>query len=293
MEIQLVLDAGAVLAETPIWDERIKKLYWTDLFEGEVHQFDPSTKIDICVKTNGLIGSAIPCESLGKVIAVVDTGIYVVDMDTGEMKLIVNPEPNRDENRYNDARCDARGRIFISSVSKLYGSDDYKPDMLGAFYMVDTDNTVTKLVDGINQYNGIVFDKKNENMYVVDTFNQKIIRFPYSPEQGVTGKGEEVISFSEMPDGLSIDSEDNLYVCHWAGKITVWSTKDYTLIKTIDFPCSNVCCGGFAGSDKKDFYVATSRFSQSDEHPDIKAGAGGIFKLRNEIEGRFDYFYHI
>lgn len=287
----MVLDAGVVLAETPIWDNRIKKLYWTDLFQGTIHCFDPQTKKEICVETNGLIGSAIPCKTVGKVIAVIDTGIYMVDMETGTMDFIVNPEPNQEGNRFNDARCDARGRIFVSSVSKLYGTDEYQPDMLGAFYMVDTDNTVTKLADGINQYNAIVFNKANTYMYVVDTYNQKLLRFAYDLEKGATGKAEEVISFTEMPDGMSIDSEDNLYVCHWSGKITVWSTKDYSLIKTIKFPVTNVCCGGFGGSNKKDFYVATSKYGQADNHPDIKAGAGGLFCFQNDIEGRYDYFY--
>ena len=41
----------------------------------------------------------------------------------------------------------------------------------------------------------------------------------------------------------------------------------------------------------KDFYIATSKYGQDENHADVKAGAGGIFKLRNEIEGRSDWYY--
>jgi hypothetical protein len=36
MSFDLALDCRVVLAETPIWDPRLRKLYWTDLFEGAV-----------------------------------------------------------------------------------------------------------------------------------------------------------------------------------------------------------------------------------------------------------------
>ena len=54
MGFELAIDSRVVLAETPIWDPRLKKLYWTDLFEGTVHRFDPATGQDECVLTCGV-----------------------------------------------------------------------------------------------------------------------------------------------------------------------------------------------------------------------------------------------
>lgn len=292
MSVKLVLDARVCLAETPIWDNRIKKLYWTDLFEGTVHIFDAVTSENVSVETNCMIGSAIPCQTTGKVLVAIDSGLHILDVASGELDLVADPNQNNPQNRYNDTRCDAKGRLFTSTVSKLYGTAEYTPDMLGAFYMVDTDNSVSTVVDGINQYNGIVFDQKNENMFVIDTYNQTLLRFSYDLEKGAIGAPEVVINFEAMPDGMSIDIEDNLYICHWNGTITIWETKGFSKIKTIQMPVSYVCCGGFGGDDRKDFYVATSKFAQPDDHPDVKAGAGGIFHLRNEIEGRSDWYYH-
>ncbi len=48
MGFALPIDSRVVLAETPVWDPRLKKLYWTDLFEGTVHRFDPATGRDEC-----------------------------------------------------------------------------------------------------------------------------------------------------------------------------------------------------------------------------------------------------
>ena len=84
-----------------------------------------------------------------------------------------------------------------------------------------------------------------------------------------------------------MDANDNLYVCHWSDKrrISVWSLKDYALVKTLPFPVKHICCGGFAGDDLRDFYVATSKFWLPEGDPDFSAGAGGIFRTRTDVPG--------
>jgi sugar lactone lactonase YvrE len=296
MDFELAIDSRIMLAETPIWDSRINKLYFTDLFEGTVHRYDPQTGTNESVETNSLIGSAVPCDIVDKLLVAVEDGMMILDFNTGEMELVVTPEPNTGEFRYNDTRCDPAGRIFTSSVSRKYGSPEFDPEtMSGKFYMIDTDGSVVVLVDKIAQYNCIVFDSACQNLYVVDTYNHKLLRFDYSIEKGAGSSPEVVIQFDDMPDGASVDSEDNVYICHWSDKrhITVWSLKDYSLIKNILFPVKHICCGGFAGRDMKDYYVATSKFWLPDGDPDFDVGAGGIFKARVDIAGNADYFYKI
>lgn len=296
MNFELAVDSRIVLAETPIWDPRIRKLYWTDLFEGTVHRYDPETESDESVETNSLIGSAVPSDIADKLLVAVDDGMMLLDFNSGEMELIVAPQPNNGEYRYNDTRCDPAGRIFTTSVSKQYGSPEFDPDtMSGKFYMIDNDGSVVVLVDKLVQYNCIVFDNDCKNLYVVDTYNKKLMRFDYSVENGASGPPEVVIEFDDTPDGVSVDSEDNIYVCHWSDKqhITVWSLKDYSLVDSIRFPVKHICCGGFGGDDMKDFYVTTSKFWLPDGDRDYDAGAGGIFKARSEIAGNLDYFYKV
>lgn len=295
MDFKLVIDSNIELAETPIWDERVKKLYWTDLFSGEVHQYDPATKEAKAWPTKEWIGSAVPTNDPNKIMCVAGNGLHVLDLETGELEFVVDPEPGNDKNRYNDSRCDAKGRVFISSVAKTYGGEAYTPDQTGAFYMVDTDKSVKKIVDGINQYNAMVWNADNTKMYVVDTYNEALLEFDYDLEQGPTSQPRVVISFKDregMPDGLSIDTEGNFYVCHWSKKISVWNAK-FELVKTIEFPVEYVCCGGFAGEDMKDFYVATSKYCYDEEQLKANPGAGGTFVARSEIAGRKDYFYQL
>lgn len=294
MEIKLIKDYGVELAETPIWDPRIKKLYWTDLFTGDVHRFDPQTGNDEVFKTGKLIGSAIPCDDVDKLLVAVEGGLYILDTVTESMQFIVDPDNGNDQNRYNDTRVDANGRIFASSVSKLYGTDYYTPDMLGNFYMVDVDGSVKTIETGINQYNGIVWNSGNTKMFVVDTYNQLLIEYNYDINYGPVSEKRTAIDFKEqgMPDGMSIDEDDNLYICHWTGIISVWD-KNMNLKETIEFPVEYVCCGGFGGEDMKDFYVASSKYCYTEEDLKRNVGAGGLFAARSQVRGTLDNYYKL
>lgn len=294
-EFLMVYDANVTLLETPVWDARTQRLYCTDLFTGDVHAYDPSDgKVVIYRTGGGMIGSAIPASDENKLLCATEKGICLYDLTSGLLCVVADPNGGNSENRYNDTRVDTRGRIFASTVSKLYGTSDYRPDMLGAFYMVDTDGSVKTVVEGINQYNCIVWNTADTEMFVIDTFNGKLLSFDYDIERGpVSGPRERLdLNGIGMPDGLSIDTNDNLYICHWAGKISVWD-KTLSPVRIIDFPVSQVCCGGFGGAAMKDFYVATARYAYTEEQLADRRGAGGLFRADAETAGTGDHFYPI
>lgn len=295
MDFRLEIDARIELSETPIWDPRVKKLYWTDLFSGDVHQYDPETKVDKMWPTKEWIGSAIPTSDPDRVMCVLEDGVYLLDLTTGDLQFVVDPEPGNTKNRYNDSRCDSKGRIYISSVAKTYGTDAYTPDQRGAFYMVDTDQSVKKIVDNINQYNDMTWNLDETRMYVVDTYNETLLEFDYDVDKGPIGEPRIALRFKGkegMPDGLSIDQEGNLYICHWTKQISVWSSQ-MERIDSLDFPVEYVCCGGFGGEDMKDLYVSSSKFFYTDEDLAQNPGAGGVFVAKSPIAGRKEFFYPI
>ncbi len=294
MNFDLVLDTSFEIAETPIWDERIGKLYYTDLFTGDVHRYDPESKEGEVWKTNALIGSAIPTDDSDKLFCALETGMHLLDLKSGKLEFLCDPENGNEANRYNDTRIDPKGRIFTSSVSKLYGTDDYRTDMRGSFYMIDTDMSVHVVEKDINQYNAIVWNADATKMYVIDTFNQTLVGFDYDIDNGPIGNGRVMVEFGAlgMPDGMSIDSEDNLYVCHWTKQISVWD-KNLNLKETIQIPVEYACCTGFGGKDMKDLYLATAKYCYSEEQLKANQGAGGMFCAKSAVQGVGDHFYQV
>lgn len=295
MDITLVHDTNVILLETPIWDIRKKRVYCTDLFSGDVHAYDLSTATGIVYHTGGgMIGSAIPCSDENKLLCALECGICLFDMTNGSLKRIADPNSGNKENRYNDTRVDAKGRIFTSTVSKIYGTSQYSPDMLGDFYMIDTDGSIKTIVKGINQYNCIVWNSDNTEMFVIDTFNKTLLSFDYDISVGPVSEPKKRLDLSwiGMPDGMSIDSEDTLYICHWTGKISVWDKSLFTS-NIINFPVNQVCCGGFGGDTLQDFYVTTARYAYTPEQMADRRGAGGLFRMNMKTVGTADNFFPI
>lgn len=294
MNFKVVLKSDLELIETPIWDYRKRGIYWTDLFGGAVHFYHPETGSDQVWETGKLIGAAIPTTDEGKLLCSLEDGLYILDLETGAMQFLVNPEPGREDNRFNDTRVDGRGRIYLSSVSKKYGTDDYRPDMTGSFYMVDTDGSVHVIEEGICQYNAIVWNHDSTKMYVVDTYHESLRMYPYDLDEGITGPGQTVIRFTGqgMPDGMSIDSEDHLYICHWTGVISEWDPQ-YRLVGEIPSPVEYACCTGFGGDELKDLYLATSRYCYGEAELKKNPGAGGLFVAGCKRKGTMDFYYPI
>jgi len=293
MKFELVHDANVFLAETPIWDRRNKCLYWTDMFKGDIYEYNPAAGLERKWSTGRVIGSAVPSENPDILFTALEDGMYRMDKASGALSPIVSPEPGNTKNFHNDSRIDSEGRIFTSTVAHSYITPSYTADQKGAFYQIERDGTVKKLLDGVNQLNCMVWNLDNTRMWVADTYNKRLLEWNYDPAQGATGSYRVVLDFNGKqgtPDGMSVDIEGNLYICHWSGKISVWD-KNLTWKEDMSFPVDQVCACGFGGEDMKDFYVTTARFNYTPEQLKDRCGAGGIFAARSSIAGLPSYFF--
>lgn len=293
MEFIQKIPGNVQLPETPTWDERIQKLYWTDLDSGDVHRYDPDSGKEEIWHTGEMIGSAIPCDDLNKLLCVLKSGVYLLDLQTEKLEFVADPANGNPAVRYSDSRVDAAGRLYVSTVATTYGSDAYTPDQTGGFYCLERDGTVKVIDPAINQYNTVIWNCDNSKMYVADTYNECLLAFDYSVEKGVLSKGRKLLDFRGnygMPDGMSMDVDDNLYICHWTGQISVWN-HDLQEQELISFPTPQVTCGGFGGKDMKDFYVGSGSWGYSEQDKFDHPGCGGFFVARSEIAGMPYYRY--
>lgn len=295
MDFTIAVHSTIELAETPIWDERKQCLYWTDLFGGRVHRYTPDTKSDEFWETNSLIGSAVPTDDPDRVLCALATGMHLLNTKDGTLTFVTDPKGGDPNFRYNDTRVDAKGRIFTSTMSTKYGTPEYDPDvMTGNFYRVDPDGSVHIVQAGIQQFNCMLWSPDNTVLYVVDTYHKKLLTASYDLESGEAGPLTVALDCAElgMPDGMAVDCEGNLYLCHWAGHITVWS-PDFRLIDDIPFPVEYATCCGFGGADMKTLFVTSSHRRYTPEKIRQYPDAGSTYQLRREIPGCADHFFKI
>ncbi|MEM8552990.1 MAG: SMP-30/gluconolactonase/LRE family protein, partial [Pseudomonadota bacterium] len=136
--MECVLDAKAHLGESAVWDAQEGALFWTDIDAGRVHRFDPATGEDTHIE----VGEKAGCVALrrkGGAVLGAASGVYTLDLVTGEKTLVSPVEADLPYNRFNDGATDRQGRFWMGTYSMV---KPQRPD--AAFYRLDPDHTVSK-----------------------------------------------------------------------------------------------------------------------------------------------------
>ena len=143
-EIRCALPARALLGEGPLWDPEDRVLYWVDIKGRSVHRFDPATGRDVAWPTPEDVGSLARRVAGGLVVAL-RSGFHFLDVVTGAIRLVAQPEADRPENRFNDGKPDRRGRFWAGSMH------DPETRPTGALYRLDPDGACHRMVLRVGQ----------------------------------------------------------------------------------------------------------------------------------------------
>ncbi len=232
--------------------------------------------------TGLMIGTVVPTET-GKVLVALQNGIYKLNAETGTKKLIVDPEENLPNNRFNDGKCDPAGRFWAGTMSTNNEKN------AGALYRLDFNNSIHKMVENVSISNGIVWSADNTKMYYIDTPTQKVVRYDYDNITGEISNPKVAVNIPKKmgsPDGMTIDADGNLWVALWGGSaVSCWNPESGKLIRTIEVPAKNVTSCAFGDDDLGTLYITTARIATSDDELIKFPNAGGVFKTRPGVKG--------
>jgi sugar lactone lactonase YvrE len=137
------LASRARLGEGPWWDAEAGALWWVDILNRRVHRFRPGTGEDEFWGVGDVVGCAIPARR-GRVLVGLRHAIALLDPSAGTVQTLTEVEADRPRNRLNDGRCDARGRLWVGSMSQDEGEGAlYRFDPVGGLRTVETGLTVS------------------------------------------------------------------------------------------------------------------------------------------------------
>ena len=110
--LRIVLAARARLGECPVWQAVGQKLFWVDVYNHRVHQFDPATGKD-CYFDTGDVVSAIALAGTDRLLIALRDRLAWLHLPTGEVEIIHRIEFTHPEGtRLNDGKCDSHGRFW-------------------------------------------------------------------------------------------------------------------------------------------------------------------------------------
>jgi sugar lactone lactonase YvrE len=280
--IEVVVDAGATLGEGPAWDVRENVVWWVDITRNLLHRYDPSSGHDSTIDVGQAVGAVVPRASGGLALAVQD-GFAVLDPKTRRVDLIAPVEKDRPENRMNDAKCDTSGRLWGGTMAF-----DEAPGK-GAFYRLDTNHTVVKILDHVTCSNGIGWSPDDRVMYYIDSGAQQVDIFDYDRATGDVRNRRKLITIpveAGVPDGMAVDAQGYIWVAFWGGAAIRRFAPDGSLDRVVEIPAKQVTSCVFAGRDLTDLYITSAREGLAEADLAAYPHSGALFVYHPAVAGQ-------
>lgn len=288
--IECVARVASTLGESPVWSSRERRLYWVDIESDLVYAFD---EVSGDVRTMAVdigVTAIAPC-SQGDWLAAGRKGLYRLDSDFNQALFLLDVEHARPHIRFNDAVVDRRGHLWVGTLNETQLE---APD--GALFRVDEWFSCRQQAEGFAVANGIAFSPDNAVLYAVDMFRRQVRAYTHDGESGTLREPRifvELDEFEGMPDGLTVDRDGGLWVCHWDGGCVSRYDPTGQLTWRLPMPVSRVTRCTFGGADLHDLYITTARFELGTEALAREPEAGHLFRIRVPWQGLPESQFHM
>ena len=286
MDLELLLDVGAELAEAPIWDAAAASLIWVDQLAGTVNRVGLDGVAGPTLALGGRVGCALP-RSDGGLVLTTEAGFARVDED-GTFALIAEVGANATASFLNDGKCDALGRFWAGSVG--LAADGKVAPATGALHRLDADGSVSTQLRGLTLANGMDWSPDGRTFYLIDSFSGGIDAFEFDLARGLLGPPRRALELGVelargFADGMCVDADGCLWTAVWgAGEVRRY-TPEGALECTLPLPVSQPTSCVFAG-DQLDVLVITSAWHRlTAQERAAQPHAGGIFATRPGVSG--------
>jgi sugar lactone lactonase YvrE len=181
--------------------------------------------------------------------------LHTFDPAIGRMELLLHAEPNEPDNRYNDGRCDRRGRLWIGTMD----CELRRPS--GSLYRIGADRSVVALMSGVTVPNSTAFSPDDRTLYFADTPRHQIWAFDFDADAGaITNRRvfADLTGRKALPDGSCVDAEGYLWNAEYAGHRITRYAPDGRIDRSIELPVTNPTCCCFGGERLDTLYVTSA-----------------------------------
>lgn len=253
VRIEVVREGPDILGECPCWHPREQALYWIDAFAPAVRRLGADGQVTSWTMP-AVIGSFGFRES-GGIVAALQDGFALVDLDGGNVRTLVDPEPERPANILNDGKCDRAGRFWCGS------RDGDLSAPTGSLYRLDPDGTAHRMDTGFIVSNGIAFSPDDRTLYFADSRAETVFAYDFDLAEGRISNRRVFFSTLNIEgrcDGATVDA-DGFYWCALVhGGAIARIDPMGRLDRLIPMPVKHVTMCAFGGPGLDTLYVTSS-----------------------------------
>lgn len=273
-----ILAARARLGEIPFWHPDEQLLYWGDIYNHRVHQFNPTTGATQFFDVGEVVGSIAPA---GKNRLIIGQRHRIAFLDTisGKITPILDIENNPDI-RFNDGKCDRSGRFWFGSMSSQGESQ-------GNLYHYDR-NGLHILQTGLTISNGLGWSPDDKTFYLTDSPLKTIYAYDFDSESGSITNRQVLINLqaeSFFPDGLTVDKDGCIWSAMWDGWCIIRFDPKGKEMMRVMMPVQRPTSCTFGNQDLGTLYITTASVGLSEIEIQNSFYSGDLFSLQTDTSG--------
>lgn len=294
------------LGESPFWHPHESALYWIDIPGRSVLRKQvQGTGIDSAAAVErwplpSEPGCIAPARSGGLVLALRD-GIYRAQKWGGPLVQLAAADYDTRTMRFNDGKCDARGRFWAGTLNEakdrpnatLYcldarGSDDGRAP------------TFTRMANEATTANGLAFSSDARTMYWADTPAHVVRAWDWSADDNTLTRPrvfkafdtkpagwtpDSSLPYGGRPDGATIDAAGNYWVAMYEGAQLLCFAPSGEQVAALPLPaqCPTMPC--FGGADLRTLFVTTAAEGRPEAERARLPASGHVMAMRVDTPG--------
>jgi L-arabinonolactonase len=275
-DIEVVRKEKNLVGEGPAWNDEEQALYWVDIQSPSIQRLGANGEYRSFPMPRP-VGSFVFRKGGGLIVAM-HGGFCAVDLESGSIEKIVDPEPDLPENRLNDGKCDRRGRYWCGS------RDANQSDRSGSLYRLDPDHSVQRMDTGFIVSNGLAFTPDDRRMYFSDSRGETVYTYDFDVDAGTIRNRQVFLSTAGMPgriDGATCDTDG----CYWGAFVHDWAVVRFDpqgrLDRMIRLPVRHPTMCTFGGPNMDILYVTSASTWMSQDEISSQPLAGAVFAIHN------------
>lgn len=286
--VSTVLEAGCIVGESLVWDDRRGQLLWVDMLARRIHALDPRTGSHRTWPTPEMVTS-IGLRADGG--AVVGLRKRVTLWDFGEtFSTLATVEPELPGNRLNEGAVGPDGAFWVGTMLDNVapdGSPKEQTDECGGIHRVGPDGRVERLTgDLFGSVNTLAWPEGR--LLVADTPRNEIYAYRRDPENAALSDRRTILADHPrgLPDGSCLDVDGYLWNCRVSGGSSLLRIDGNGAVdREIDLPCSWPTSCAFGGPDLATLFIVSARFTMDEKHLSDAPWEGGLFSTRPGYRG--------
>ncbi len=243
-------------------------VYFTDQPNDRIMKWSIDDKLSTWMQPSGR-SNGLCFDDQGNLWACADENneMWIIGMDK-EVSVLLDSYDGGKLNGPNDVWLAPDGSAFFSDPfykRPWWGHDTSEQDGQCVYFLSSDKQKLTRVIDDLQQPNGIIGSADGKLLYVTDIKDKKT----YVYSIGQNGQLSEKKLFCEMgSDGMTLDDKGNLYLTNAAG-VTVFDQNGQQIknIKIEEPWTANVC---FGGSDMKSLFITAKT---------------GLYRIRMNVKG--------